>query len=85
VIVPAKEMRTRTEANETRKKEIETAVYYQVRAIQKAQESGQSYTSFDVPYEYEQEIKKMFAKQGYTFKPTGYINGVLQRTERIHW
>jgi hypothetical protein len=85
MIVPAKEMRSRTESNEKRKREIELAVFYQVRSIQRAQERGQSYASFSVPYEYEQEIKTMFAKQGYTFKPTGYINGVLQKTERIHW
>jgi hypothetical protein len=85
VIPSAKEMRSRTDANEKRKKEIESAIAFQVRAIQKAQERGVSYVGFSVPHQYEREIKEMFTKQGYTFRPTGYIGGVLQITERIHW
>lgn len=35
--------------------------------------------------DYAEEIKKRFINAGYTIKPTGYIGGVLQRTEDIIW
>ena len=33
----------------------------------------------------EEELKQMFREKGYTFKPTGYIGGVWQRTIDICW
>lgn len=35
--------------------------------------------------DYESEIKTRFQRAGYIIKPTGYIGGVWQRTESIHW
>lgn len=35
--------------------------------------------------DYESEIKARFQRAGYIIKPTGYIGGVLQRSEHIHW
>lgn len=35
--------------------------------------------------DYESEVKARFQRAGYTIKPTGYIGGVWQRTEHIHW
>ena len=35
--------------------------------------------------DYASEIKARFQRAGYTIKPTGYISGVWQKTEHIHW
>lgn len=35
--------------------------------------------------DYRDEVADKFIKAGYTIKPTGYIGGVWQLTERIHW
>ena len=34
---------------------------------------------------YDDAVKKLFQDKGYTFRPTGYIGGVWQRTEHICW
>ena len=40
------------------------------------------YFRFD---DYSDEIKKLFTDAGYRVKPTGYIGGVWQLSEDIHW
>ena len=40
------------------------------------------YFRFD---DYSDEIKKRFTNAGYRIKPTGYIGGVWQLSEDIHW
>lgn len=32
-----------------------------------------------------EEVKEKFERYGYRIKPTGYIDGVWQRTEHIEW
>lgn len=36
-------------------------------------------------YDYRDEVAAKFIKAGYSIRPTGYIGGVWQRTEHIHW
>lgn len=59
------------------------------RDIQNACERGSTSTCFGYLDEYkdniERDAKEHFKKLGYTFKPTGYIQGVYQVTESICW
>ena len=41
--------------------------------------------AFDRNDEYYFEVKKKFLDYGYKIVPTGYLNGVYQRTEDITW
>lgn len=41
--------------------------------------------AFDERDEYYFEVKKKFLDCGYKIVPTGYINGIWQRTEDITW
>ena len=41
--------------------------------------------AFDVSDEFYFEVKKKFLDYGYKIVPTGYLNGVYQRTEDITW
>ena len=41
--------------------------------------------AFDNSDEYYFEVKKKFLDCGYKIVPTGYLNGVYQRTEDITW
>ena len=57
-----------------------------LRDIKKAQEAGRRDTCFNPhPYEQYDAVKREFEHHGYTFRPTGYIGGVWQRTEHICW
>ena len=41
--------------------------------------------AYDSSDEYYSEVRERFEHCGYKIKPTGYINGVWQRTEDIVW
>lgn len=41
--------------------------------------------AFDKSDEFYFEVKKKFLDSGYKIVPTGYINGIYQRTEDITW
>lgn len=41
--------------------------------------------AFDKNDEFYFEVKKKFLDSGYKIVPTGYLNGVYQRTEDITW
>ena len=41
--------------------------------------------AYDPSDEYYSEVREKFERCGYKIKPTGYINGVWQRTEDIVW
>ncbi len=41
--------------------------------------------AFDKSDEFYFEVKKKFLDSGYKIVPTGYLNGVYQRTEDITW
>lgn len=75
------ELKRSSEFDEKVKREIE----WQNERINKAIKEGKNYTSFVISVEVEDYIKEMYKKQGYTFKPTGYVGGVWQRTEDICW
>ena len=57
---------------------------YMMKRIQEASKRGERNTCF-IAYEFEPQVKEVFRKKGYTFKPTGYLNGVWQMTEDICW
>ena len=41
--------------------------------------------AFDKTNEYYFEVREKFERAGYKIVPTGYINGIWQRTEDITW
>ena len=55
------------------------------KKIEEAKERGESFTCFIVDSVVKDEIRNMYIEKGYTFKPTGYIDGVWQETEEICW
>lgn len=76
-----------------RQKALEYCVKYIMMYIERANKDGRRSTCFTptmgmVNGKYidcEEELKQMFRDKGYTFKPTGYIGGVWQRTIDICW
>ena len=77
---------------------FEEAVKSVVRAIEKAKNEGRLDCSFNPSLyrcidvdgaswciNYYDAVKQEFQKNGYAFRPTGYIGGVWQRTEHICW
>lgn len=98
MIKNAREMRETTESNDNYKVGFEKAVESVMKAIERASAKGYRETCFNPSaywYEtdnglrtfmrFDDEVKNEFKKHGYTFKPTGYIGGVWQRTEQICW
>ena len=76
-----------------RQKALEYCVKYIMMYIEKANERGLRSTCFTPTMGYvngryidcEEELKNMFRNKGYSFKPTGYIGGVWQKTIDICW
>lgn len=77
---------------------FERAVQAVVRDIEEASAAGRRDCCFNPPAfwyttkdgvrtfnQYDDAVKKLFLEKGYTFRPTGYIGGVWQRTEHICW
>lgn len=98
MIKNASELREKTEKNERYSTGYEKAVSSVMRAIEKASEKGYRDTCFNPSaywytteygtrtfMSFYDEVKEEFLKHGYTFKPTGFIGGVWQRTEQICW
>lgn len=94
----ANELREITLKNEHYQKGYKQAVDSVMRAIERASSEGRRKTCFNPSaywYEtedgtktfmrFDDEIKAEFKRHGYRFEPTGYIGGVLQRTENICW
>ena len=96
----AKEMRRIADQN-GRQKHFEKAVAYFDERIRKAAEEGRTHTVWDFGSYYDKEAKRVLYRSethiteedgkayyknlGYTFRPTGVIGGVMQRTEEICW
>lgn len=62
----------------------------QDRSIEYAIKEGRTNTCFTIhgsiyADEWEERMKAHYSRLGYTFRPTGYIGGVWQRTEQICW
>lgn len=85
MIKSANEMRRLTEGNVHYQKEIADAVSSVQREMQHSAKLGLTHAHFSVSSKYYDEVKQIFLSKGYRFVPTGYIGGVLQRTERITW
>ena len=86
MIINAEEARRRTRKNTSHTKAIEDAIRKQNKTIQRAMEEGRHEAHFyTLPRTIENEVKKSYESKGYTFKPTGFIGGVYQLTERICW
>lgn len=98
MIRDAYEQKEITIKNERYKQGFEKAVNSVMRAIEKASERGYRQTCFnpsvywytndsglETYIDFYDQTKKEFKKHGYTFKPTGYVGGVWQRTEEICW
>ena len=77
---------------------FDKAVASVVRDIKEASAEGRRKCCFNPPaywyttkdgirtfIKYDEEVKELFIAKGYTFRPTGYIGGVWQRTENICW
>ncbi len=66
--------------------EYEKCVQGVMRDIEQASKKGYRDTHFSVRNNsFYEAVKQEFKNNGYTFKPTGYIGGVWQMTEHIHW
>lgn len=98
MIKNAYEVRRKTENSERYKAGYEKAVNSVMRAIERASEKGyrnacfnpsvywyQTETGLATYIDFYCEVREEFKKHGYTFKPTGYVGGVWQRTEDIYW
>lgn len=72
--------------NQVNKADFENACESVMRGIEKASMAGYRSCCFDPrPVEQYHAVKAEFEKHGYTFKPTGYVGGVWQRSEDICW
>ena len=72
--------------NQENKGGFEKACEGVIRDINRAQKNGYRETCFDpYPVEFYDSVKREFQRHGYTFRPTGFIGGVWQRTEHICW
>lgn len=68
------------------KNDFEDACMSVLKDIRRAQERGLRETCFNPrPYEQYEAAKRKYQSLGYEIKPTGYIGGVWQLTEHIHW
>lgn len=97
-IEKAGKMRKKATQNEIYQKGLEQAIGSVMREIKKASEQGlRSCRFYPSAYWYtnesgrgafmrfDDEVREAFRKKGYTFKPTGFIDGVWQDTEDIRW
>ena len=85
MIKEAKEVRKITEQNDLYQEKINKAVSYIIKDIEYASNQGMSSTCFSCSYDIREDVKVLFLEKGYSFRPTGYIGGVLQNTEQITW
>lgn len=98
MIKSAKEMRETVTKKELYKKGYIQAVESVMKSIETASKMGLRKTCFSPRmYHYEtangfwgwmnfyDEVKEEFKEHGYTFKPTGYVDGVWQQSEDICW
>ena len=85
MIYSASEMRRRLNQNASYIAELDAQAAGVMQSIERAASSGASTTCFSVHPRYADDVKKLFIKTGYTFKPTGYVGGVWQLSEDICW
>lgn len=98
MIKNASEQREIAAKNEHYQKGYKKAVESVMRSIERASLQGKTKTCFnpsaywyktqygvDTFIDFYDEVKEEFKKHGYRFEPTGYVGGVLQKTENICW
>ena len=98
MIKSAKEMRENVNNKRFYKEGFEQAIESVMECIEEATELGLRKTCFcPRKYRYKnlegggrcidfyEEVKEEFKKHGYTFKPTGYVDGAWQQLEDICW
>lgn len=80
-------MKITDKMKERKAKKISQMIDRVNRDIQYAVERKQNSTcfAFDKSDEFYFEVRAKFENSGYKIIPTGYINGVWQRTEDITW
>ena len=80
-------MKITDEMKERKDKKISQMIDRINRDIQSAVENKQNSAcfAFDKSDEFYFEVRAKFENSGYKIIPTGYINGVWQRTEDITW
>lgn len=80
-------MKITDEMKERKDKKISQMIDRVNRDIQFAVERKQNSAcfAFDKSNEYYFEVRAKFESYGYKIVPTGYLNGVWQRTEDITW
>ena len=80
-------MKITDEMKERKEKKISQMIDRVNRDIQYAVERKQNSAcfAFDKSDEFYFEVRTKFENSGYKIIPTGYINGVWQRTEDITW
>lgn len=72
--------------NQENKGDFDRACDIVIREIEKAAEAGRRYAHFDPrPVEQYDAVKAAFEQRGFSFRPTGYVGGVWQQTERVCW
>lgn len=98
MIKRAWEMEEISTKNKHYEKGYKQAVESVMRSIEIASERGYRKTGFcpstywyknedgiDCYINFDEEVKAEFKRNGYSFRPTGYIDGVWQHTEDICW
>jgi 6-phosphogluconate dehydrogenase len=85
MIYPASEARDRLNLNQSYAKAVDDQARSVMSCIERAIERGESRVCFSVALKYVDDVKKLFVRLGYTFRPTGYVGGVWQRSEDICW
>jgi hypothetical protein len=85
MIKPANEVRKETEKHEEYQNKLTNAIISVTKDIAWASGKGLTKTCFRCPYDIQEDVKQKFLENGYNFQPTGYVGGVLQRTEDITW
>ena len=84
-IPSASDSRFKVDQNEFYKTGMKKSVDSQNQRIQQAIANGLSFASFYAYPEYEYDLKQMYLKKGYSFRPVGIIGGVRQEGEYICW
>lgn len=85
LIPNAKDVKSEMSQNDVYIMEIKKNIERLNKRIQQAKSNNQSHVCFNVDAKYENDIKELYTKKGYSFKPTGVIGGVWQLTEEICW
>ena len=89
----ADEMRKVTEQNADRQKALDYCKKWILYEMDKASKRGMNHTCFTPTshmvngklYDLKDELKQWLRDERCYFRPTGYIDGVMQRTEEICW